>query len=66
MQDIVGSKKYFGGSMDWSSGHLHPLNYALGLADSASKGGVQIFENSFVDQIEYGEKNAYKNKTWLS
>ena len=65
MQDIVGSKRYFGGSMDWSSGHLHPLNYALGLADSASKGGVQIFENSFVDQIEYGNKTLIKTKLGL-
>ena len=65
IQNIIGSKKYLGGSIDWSSGHLHPLNYALGLADAASNAGVKIFENSLVEEIEYGQKTLIKTKTGL-
>ena len=37
-----------GGSMDMGGMHLHPLNYALGLADAAERQGVEIYENSRV------------------
>lgn len=37
---------YAGGLMDRQGGHLHPLNYTLGLARAASVAGVTIFENS--------------------
>jgi gamma-glutamylputrescine oxidase len=42
----------FGGLLDSQGGHLHPLNYALGLADAARKGGVRLFEGSIVRAIE--------------
>jgi gamma-glutamylputrescine oxidase len=32
--------------IDRHSGHMHPLNFALGLAKAASDAGVTIFENS--------------------
>ena len=30
--------------MDVGGMHLHPLNYALGLADAAERQGVEIYE----------------------
>jgi gamma-glutamylputrescine oxidase len=53
---LVGSDGYFGGSLDMGSGHLHPLNYALGLARAAQKAGVRIFENSRVITISPDRK----------
>jgi gamma-glutamylputrescine oxidase len=35
-----------GALVDRWGGHLHPLNYTLGLADAALKAGVMIYENS--------------------
>lgn len=37
-----------GGSLDMGGMHLHPLNYALGLADAAEKLGATIYEQSRV------------------
>jgi gamma-glutamylputrescine oxidase len=37
-----------GGLLDAYGGHLHPLNYALGLAEAARKAGVELYENSKV------------------
>lgn len=39
---------YYGGSLDWGAAHLHPLNFALGLAAAAQRAGAQIFERSEV------------------
>lgn len=48
VSSMLGSDKYHGGEY-WKQGaHLHPLNYALGLAEAADKAGVRIFENSRV------------------
>ncbi|MEP4769892.1 MAG: FAD-binding oxidoreductase [Roseibium sp.] len=49
--DLVSSPKYFGGSMDMGSGHLHPLNYALGLARAADMAGAKLFEQTKVLDI---------------
>lgn len=40
------SEMYHGGYLDMGAGHLHPLNYALGLAAAATTAGVRLFENS--------------------
>lgn len=37
---------YRGGLLDLRGGHLHPLNYTLGLAGLARRAGVRIFEHS--------------------
>ncbi|QGM81391.1 NAD(P)/FAD-dependent oxidoreductase [Otariodibacter oris] len=42
----VGSEVYCGGLYDSQSGHLHPLNYCLGLAQAALDCHVSIFEHS--------------------
>jgi gamma-glutamylputrescine oxidase len=42
----LGCETYFGGTVDEGGGHLHPLNFALGLGHAALNTGVQIFERS--------------------
>jgi len=54
MHSVVGSDRYHGGLVDMGSGHLHPLNLALGEAEVARQLGVQVFEHSRVTRIEYG------------
>ncbi|QBF24288.1 FAD-binding oxidoreductase [Pseudomonas tructae] len=54
MHSVVGSDRYVGGLIDMGSGHLHPLNLALGEALVASKLGVRLFEQSAVTRIDYG------------
>ena len=56
MRSVVGSNRYVGGLIDMGSGHLHPLNLALGEAAVAQSLGVQLFENSTVTRIEYGSQ----------
>jgi len=55
MQDLVGCANYFGGSLDMGAGHLHPLNYALGMARAAQTAGASLFERSEVTHVEPGE-----------
>lgn len=43
---LIASDRYLGGTFDARSGHLHPLNYTLGLAAAATSAGVRIFEGS--------------------
>jgi glycine/D-amino acid oxidase-like deaminating enzyme len=54
MHSVVGSDRYVGGLIDMGSGHLHPLNLALGEADAAQRLGVGLFEQSAVTRIDYG------------
>jgi gamma-glutamylputrescine oxidase len=53
MRKMIGTDAYFGGTLDMGSGHIHPLNFALGLADAASKVGVRIFDQSRVTGINH-------------
>ncbi len=55
MRAEVASEEYAGGRMDAGGGHLHPLRYALGLAQAASKLGVRIFERSTVESIRWSK-----------
>jgi gamma-glutamylputrescine oxidase len=48
----VASQNVHGGLFDEGGGHLHPLNYALGLAGLARKAGVEVFERSEVKSLE--------------
>ncbi|MCP3674448.1 MAG: FAD-binding oxidoreductase [Gammaproteobacteria bacterium] len=52
VDQMVGSAKYFAGQLDKGSMHLHPLNYAIGLAEAARKMGATIFEQSRVTSYE--------------
>ncbi len=48
----VDSDSYLGGMTDAGAGHLHPLNYCLGLARAAEEAGVRIYEDSRVVAFE--------------
>src|SRR5690606_35717154 len=54
MRSVVGSDRYVGGLIDMGSGHLHPLNLALGEAAAAQSLGVRLFERSAVTAIDHG------------
>lgn len=59
----IDSPRYFNGYYDKLSGHLHPLNYCLGLAKGASSLGVQIFQHSAVTQMQQGERVILKSQS---
>lgn len=46
------SPVYRGGILDHDAAHLHPLNFAIGLARAARDAGVRIFEETEVHHIE--------------
>jgi gamma-glutamylputrescine oxidase len=45
---------YRGGLLDEWGGHVHPLNYALGLAEAARAAGVTLYEGSPAIRISSG------------
>jgi gamma-glutamylputrescine oxidase len=54
LQSVCPSPDYRGGILDMGAAHLHPLNYALGLARAAAAAGVRIYERSAVHNIDEG------------
>ena len=50
------SPAYKGGVLDMGAGHLHPLNFALGLGRAAATAGVRIHEGSHVHHITEGSR----------
>ena len=54
-RDMLGGAPYYGGSLDMGAAHLHPLNFALGLADAARAAGARIFERSAAVRFEAGD-----------
>jgi len=57
MAELVGSDSYYGGSLDMGAAHLHPLNYALGLADAALAAGARLYESTVVEGYQEGSPN---------
>lgn len=53
---LIGSHAYKGGVVDRDAGHIHPLNYALGLACAAARAGARLHEGSEVLRIDHGAK----------
>ncbi|HQR48801.1 MAG TPA: FAD-binding oxidoreductase, partial [Steroidobacteraceae bacterium] len=51
---LIASDRYIGGLLDSRSGHLHPLNYTLGLARAAEAAGARLFEGSQVTRLDHG------------
>ncbi len=45
-RNIISSRRFCGAMFDENSGHLHPLKYALGLAQAAIMAGVKVYENT--------------------
>ncbi|MEO0589799.1 MAG: FAD-binding oxidoreductase [Pseudomonadota bacterium] len=58
----VGSEAYFGGMIDHSGGHLHPLNLALGEADAIEALGGHVFEMSPATSVD-NEAGRYSVRT---
>ena len=56
MASVVGSQSYVGGMIDMGSGHLHPLNLAIGEGLAAQSLGVHLYEDSAVTHIDYGSE----------
>ena len=51
---VLATDRYVGGLRDDRGGHLHPLNYTLGLAAAAEAAGVRMFEQSQVVGFDSG------------
>jgi gamma-glutamylputrescine oxidase len=63
---VLNTDRYIGGLRDDRSGHLHPLNYTLGLAAAAERAGARIFEQSMVTGIEHGATVRLRTATGAS
>ncbi|HVY84921.1 MAG TPA: FAD-binding oxidoreductase [Caulobacterales bacterium] len=53
-QAELASPNVHGGLYDALGGHMHPLNFTLGLADAARAGGVRVCEHSRALKIQSG------------
>ena len=53
-EDLCPSPRYYGGILDHGAAHLHPLRFALGLAQAAIKAGVTIYEKTRVQEVVRG------------
>ncbi len=51
-RDKVMNESFHGAFLDEGGGHLHPLNYALGLAEAARASGVRLFEHARVLRLD--------------
>ncbi|WP_282605548.1 FAD-binding oxidoreductase [Pelagibius sp. Alg239-R121] len=56
IREMLGTTRYHGGILDSDSAHLHPLNYALGLAQAADEAGARLFEGARVTAFQDGSK----------
>ena len=54
VQAMLGTDRYFAGELNQDDAHLHPLNYALGLAKAAVEAGATIYEDSRVTDYKGG------------
>ena len=55
VEGLLATRRYCGALFDSRSGHLHPLNYTLGLAAAARAAGVVIHEGSQATSIDRGD-----------
>lgn len=56
MQALVKSPAYHGGTFDTRSGHIDPLQFALGLGRMAQDAGATLYEGARVTNISKGKK----------
>lgn len=56
LADMTSATGFGGATLDSGCRHLHPLNYALGLAQAALAAGAQLHEGSRVQSYEEGEQ----------
>lgn len=55
VNQVANTTRYLGGLFDSNSGHLHTLNYTLGLAKAAHQLGAEIYENTPAIKIIRGK-----------
>jgi gamma-glutamylputrescine oxidase len=55
IEGLLATTRYCAGLYDSGGGHLHPLNYTLGLAAAARAAGVQIYEDSLATRLVRGD-----------
>ena len=55
LREHVVTDAYPGALLEYEAGHLHPLNYTLGLARAAQRAGVSIHEHSPAVAIRRGQ-----------
>lgn len=60
---LIGSDAFAGGTVDRSAGHIHPLNFAIGLAKAAAGAGARLFEGSEVLTIDQGARPRVRTAT---
>jgi len=63
LADMLGTRVFHGGLLDQGAFHLHPLNFALGLAAAAEAAGARICEYSEVLQWQPGEHALLRTRT---
>jgi len=57
LRGLMATDRYLAGLYDSNSGHLHPLNYTLGLNLAAQRAGARVFEDSPVLSVdEHGDR----------
>lgn len=59
LQQTLATERYQALLFDPAGGHLHPLNYTLGLARAALALGVKIYEHSRVLAVQEGARVAF-------
>ena len=55
LDEHIGSAAFHAGIADWGGRHLHPLNYALGLAQAAIDAGARLHEHTRATAVEEAE-----------
>jgi gamma-glutamylputrescine oxidase len=60
---LIGSDRFAGGALDRGAGHIHPLNFAVGLAKAAAAAGARIHEGSEVLELIPGTKVTLRTAT---
>lgn len=63
VETLLATKRYCAGVYDRGSGHLHPLNYTLGLAAAAHAAGVRIYESSAVNHLHIADRAKVQTTT---
>ena len=59
--EMLGTEIYHGALLDSDAAHIHPLNYALGLAGAARAAGARLFESSRVTGLTPGQPNVLRS-----
>ncbi|MGQ0833392.1 MAG: NAD(P)/FAD-dependent oxidoreductase [Gammaproteobacteria bacterium] len=57
VRNILATDRYIAALYDPNGGHLHPLNYTLGLAAASERAGAQIFEHTRA--LDYAARNGF-------